>query len=80
MSDRTEARILMVGDVLVDRADPNDAFRHIRGLLTTGDADARQQLRRGTSVERTRRLLRHLSVAPGPLRSHRGKVRPALGA
>ncbi len=37
MSGRTKARILMVGDVLVDRADPNDAFRHIRGVLTAGD-------------------------------------------
>jgi poly-gamma-glutamate capsule biosynthesis protein CapA/YwtB (metallophosphatase superfamily) len=37
MNGRIEARILMVGDVLVDRADPNGAFRHIRGVLAAGD-------------------------------------------
>jgi poly-gamma-glutamate synthesis protein (capsule biosynthesis protein) len=31
------ARILLVGDVLVDRDDPPDAFTHIRGVLTAGD-------------------------------------------
>jgi Bacterial capsule synthesis protein PGA_cap len=31
------ARVLLVGDVLVDRDDPLDAFAHIRGVLTAGD-------------------------------------------
>jgi hypothetical protein len=31
------ARVLLVGDVLVDRDDPVDAFAHIRGVLTAGD-------------------------------------------
>src|ERR1700722_2834603 len=31
------ARVLLVGDVLVDRDDPLDAFTHIRGVLTAGD-------------------------------------------
>ena len=31
------ARVLLVGDVLVDRDDPQDAFTHIRGVLTAGD-------------------------------------------
>jgi hypothetical protein len=31
------ARLLLVGDVLVDRDDPLDAFAHIRGVLTAGD-------------------------------------------
>ena len=32
-----QRRILLVGDVLVDRDDPLDAFAHIRGVLTAGD-------------------------------------------
>lgn len=35
--DGGSARILMVGDVLVDRSDPDDAFRQIRGVLAAGD-------------------------------------------
>jgi Bacterial capsule synthesis protein PGA_cap len=31
------ARILLAGDVLVDREEPADAFSHIRDLLTSGD-------------------------------------------
>lgn len=31
------ARLLLVGDVLVDRAEPGSAFRHIRTLLHAGD-------------------------------------------
>ena len=31
------ARILLVGDVLVDRDDPPDAFTHIRPVLADGD-------------------------------------------
>jgi len=37
MNAAGSARILLTGDVLVDRDDPLDAFTHIRGVLADGD-------------------------------------------